>query len=163
MEKAYKFRIYPNRVQENLIRRTFGCSRYVYNRYLAKRKEAYETDKVTLNYIACSRDLTSLKRKLPWLCEVDSTSLQSTLRNLNDAYQNFFRCVRKDEKGFPKFKRKRDLRRSYTSKYTNGNIKVLEKQIRLPKLGLVKCDEQKFENHRFFNKSQKRLARLQLL
>jgi putative transposase len=219
MEKAYKFRIYPNRAQENLIRRTFGCARYVYNAYLAKRKEAYEADNTALGYAACSRDMTSLKRELSWLREVDSTALQSALRNLDDAYKNFFRRVRKgEEPGFPKFNSKRDSRRSYTSKCVGTNIKVLEKKIQLPKLGLVKCrvskriegsilsatvsrnpsdkyfvsvcctdadikplpktgaaigidlgirthvatsDEQKFENHRFFDKSQIKLARLQ--
>ena len=52
MEKAYKFRIYPTKDQEVLIRKTFGCARYIYNRFLSSRKDAYESDGITLNYTA---------------------------------------------------------------------------------------------------------------
>ena len=64
MEKAYKFRIYPDKAQEELIQKTFGCTRYVYNYYLAMRKEKYESDKTTFNYYACSSDLTSRQQLL---------------------------------------------------------------------------------------------------
>jgi putative transposase len=76
VEKAYKFRIYPNRQQEVQIQKTFGCTRFVYNHYLAKRIEMYKDDKSTLGYKACSSDMTQLKRELLWLKEVDSTALQ---------------------------------------------------------------------------------------
>lgn len=140
MEKSYKFRIYPNKEQELLIQKTFGCARFVYNKYLAKRIDLYETDKQTMNYYACSADLTTLKKELDWLKEVDSRALQTSLRDLESAYQNFFRRVKNGEKaGFPRFKNKKDNRKSYRSSYTNNNIQVLEKHIKLPKLGLVKC------------------------
>ena len=58
MNKSYKFRIYPNNEQQLLIKKTFGCSRYVYNHYLNKRIELYKSDKATLNYNACSNDMT---------------------------------------------------------------------------------------------------------
>ena len=61
MEKAYKYRIYPNREQRILLAKTFGCTRFVYNHYLAKRKDAYEKDGITLNYSACAKDLVLLK------------------------------------------------------------------------------------------------------
>ena len=139
-EKAYKFRIYPNSEQEILIQKTFGCTRYVYNHYLAKRKELYETEKKTFNYNACSADMTQLKREIEWLREVDATALQSSIRDLDDGYQNFFRRVKRgDTPGYPRFKSKRDNRRSYKSKLVGANIKVLDKQVQLPKLGLVKC------------------------
>ena len=76
MERAYKFRIYPNPEQEILIQKTFGCARFVYNRYLAKRIELYQTDKSTLKYTECSADMTQLKKEIEWLKEVDSTALQ---------------------------------------------------------------------------------------
>jgi putative transposase len=140
MEKAYKFRIYPTSEQETLLQKTFGCTRYVYNYYLNKRMTAYQTDKTTLNYYACSADLTHLKKEKDWLREPDKFALQSALRNLDDAYQRFFDRVKKGEApGHPKFKSKRDRNRSYTTRYTNGNIRVLDKHVKLPKLGLVKC------------------------
>lgn len=140
MEYSYKFRIYPNTAQIQQIQRTFGCCRFVWNRYLALRKEAYERDGKTLNYNACSGDMTQLKKSLSWLKKVDSTALQSSLRDLDTAYQNFFRRVKQGQKpGYPKFKSKHDHRRSYKSKRVGENIKVLDKAVQLPKLGLVKC------------------------
>ena len=58
MEKAYKFRIYPNKTQEILIQKTFGCVRFVYNYFLDKRITAYKEDNVTLTLIKCSKELT---------------------------------------------------------------------------------------------------------
>lgn len=139
-EKAYKFRIYPNAEQETLIQKTFGCTRYVYNYYLAMRKELYETEKKTLSGYACMSDMTRLKREKEWLREVDATALQASVQNLDEAYQNFFRRVNRGETpGYPRFKSKRDNRRSYKSKKVGANIKVLDKHVQLPKLGLVKC------------------------
>ena len=63
MEKAFKYRMYPNREQRILLAKTFGCTRFVYNHYLAKRRDAYEKDGITLNYSACAKDLVSLKRR----------------------------------------------------------------------------------------------------
>lgn len=88
------------------------------------------------------KDLTSLKKQEEtiWLREVDATALQSSLRDLDTAYQNFFRRVKKGEKpGYPKFKSKRNHRQSYKSKCVGTNIKVLEDAVQLPKLGKVKC------------------------
>jgi putative transposase len=140
LEKAYKFRIYPNEAQEILIQKTFGCSRFIYNHYLSKRINLYQADKSTLNYNACSADLTKLKSEILWLKEVDKFALQTSVKALDTAYQNFFRRVKKGEKpGFPRFKSKKNNRKSYQTKFTNGNIQVSDKHIKLPKLGLVKC------------------------
>lgn len=142
MEYSYKFRLYPNKVQENQILRTFGCCRYVFNHYLALRKETYAQTGETLNYYDCANDMTGLKQQeeTAWLREVDSTALQSSLRDLDDAYQHFFRRVKNGEKpGFPHFKSKRHHRQSYKSKRVGGNIKVLDGAVQLPKLGIVKC------------------------
>ena len=91
MEKAYRYRIYPNKQQQELIQKTFGCVRFVYNYYLAKRKEMYENDKITFTYNMCSKDLTSLKKEYEWLKEPDKDSLQKSLKDLDSAYQKFFR------------------------------------------------------------------------
>ena len=142
MEYSYKFRIYPSIAQAQQIRRTFGCCRFVWNHYLSQRIEAYrETGKSPTRFIQ-DKDLTSLKKQEEtiWLREVDATSLQSSLQDLDTAYRNFFRRVKKGEKpGYPKFKSKRNHRQSYKSKCVGSNIKVLEGAVQLPKLGRVKC------------------------
>lgn len=134
MEKAYKYRIYPNKKQEELIQKTFGCCRFIYNKYLAKRIEMYEKNKETFSYVQCANDMKLLKSELEWLKEVDSTALQSSLKDLDVAYQNFF----KKYAGYPKFKSKKTHRFSYRSKYVNRNIQYCGKHIKLPKLGMVK-------------------------
>lgn len=138
MEKAYKFRIYPNKKQEVLIQKTFGSCRFVFNHYLAKRIEMYKNDKSSLNYNACSKELTTLKREILWLTEVDSTALQSSLKDLDIAYQNFFRRLKQGDAkaGFPKFKSKHNNRKSYKAKMS---VKLNSNSVQLPKLGLIKC------------------------
>ena len=149
MEKAYKFRIYPNATQTKQIQRTFGCCRFVFNHFLAERKSAFETDGETLGYDACSAELTKLKQELEWLTEPDSTALQSSLKDLDQAYKNFFRRARQGgNPGFPKFKSKRSNRKSYKSK---GGIAVTAKHIKLPKLGLVKAAVSKQVQGRILN------------
>lgn len=138
--RSYKYRLYPTKEQEIQIQNTFGCCRFVWNYYLALRKELHEQDGKTMNYNACARDMTQLKKALSWLKEVDATALQSSLRDLDTAYQNFFRRVKQGQKlGYPRFKSKHDHRRSYKSKCVGTNIKVLDRALQLPKLGLVKC------------------------
>ena len=147
MEKAYKYRIYPNKKQEELINKTFGCTRFVYNRYLAKKIENYKNNKETLTYKECSLDLTNLKKELVWLKEVDKFSLQNALKDLENAYKKFF----KEKIGFPKFKTKKTNRFSYRTNYTNNNIEYLGKHIKLPKLGLVKIKDKQIPSGRILN------------
>ena len=140
MEYSYKFRIYPTSEQMAQIQRTFGCARFVYNYFLAERIAQYrETGKPPTRFQQ-DKELTQLKTSLGWLKEVDSTALQASLQNLDTAYKNFFRSLKGNGKhGFPCFKSKRDLHRSYKSKCINENIKVMGNAIQLPKLGRVKC------------------------
>lgn len=161
MEYSYKFRLYPNREQENLILRTLGCCRFVFNHYLAYRKDLYEQSGETANYYACANDLTFLKHQddTKWLNEVDSTALQSSLRDLDSAYQNFFRRIKQGGKpGFPHFKSKHDHKQSYKSKCVGTNIKVLEKAVQLPKLGAVKCQISKHVHGRILSATVSRSA-----
>lgn len=138
--KAHKFRLYPTKSQEELIQKTFGCYRFVFNHYLAVRREAWEQRKETMNYVACANDMTQLKKSLEWLREVDATALQSAVRDLDDAYQNFFRRVNQGgTPGYPCFKSKRSHHKSYKSKRVGENIAVVGNKVKLPKLGLVKC------------------------
>ena len=137
MEKSYKFRLYPSKEQEILLQKTFGCVRFVYNHFLFQRKELYETTGNSIGYVGQSKLLTQLKKELPWLQEPDKYALQNALRNLDAAYRNFFRNVSTGRApGYPRFKRKHDHRKSYK---TNGNIVILDKAVKLPKLGPVEC------------------------
>jgi putative transposase len=105
--KSFKFRIYPNKEQEVLLSKHFGACRFVFNHYLNKRKESYlGEDKKSLNYYDNANDLTQLKKdeNYIWLKEINSQSLQSSLRNLDTAYGKFFRKQTK----FPRFKSKYD-------------------------------------------------------
>jgi len=154
MNKAYKFRIYPNSEQTQQIQRTFGCCRFVYNRFLAERMKLYADSGKTLNYNACSAIMTAMKKNADteWLSEVDSTALQSSVKDLDVAYQNFFRRVKQGGKpGFPKFKSKRNLHRAYKAIRVGENIAVLDRHIKLPKLGLVKSKISKQINGRILN------------
>lgn len=147
MEKAYKFRLYPNKEQQILLAKTFGCTRFVYNYYLDKRITAYKTDKTTLSAYDCIRDLTSLKKEYEWLKEPDKCALQNTLKDLDSACKGFF----KSSKGFPKFKSKKTHRYSYRTSYTNNNIQFLGNSIKLPKLGKVKIRDKQIPQGRILN------------
>lgn len=134
MNKAYKYRIYPDAEQESLINKTFGCVRFVYNKMLANRKEVYEQFKDDKEALKQQKYLlpADFKREFEWLKEVDSLALANAQLNLQTAYKNFFR----DKSiGFPKFKSKHHDRKSYTTNNQNGTIRLIDsKTIRLPKL-----------------------------
>lgn len=135
MNKSFKYRLYPTKEQKAQIQKNFGCVRFVYNYYLAKRIEMYEKYKETFNYYACAKDLTQLKKELTWLKEAESTSLQSSLKNLDRAYRKFFKAY----SGYPRFKSKKTHRFSYTCKCVSNNIEIIDtNKIKLPKLGIVK-------------------------
>lgn len=138
MNKAYKYRLYPNKEQSELINKTFGCSRFVYNKMLADHKEKYEQfrdDKEALKKIKYTTP-ADYKNEFVWLKEVDSLALANEQLNLNTAYKNFF----SDKSiGFPKFKSKHKDRKSYTTNNQNGTIRLIDSNhIRLPKLKDVK-------------------------
>ncbi|MFD0943899.1 IS200/IS605 family element RNA-guided endonuclease TnpB [Savagea faecisuis] len=152
IHKAYKFRIYPNKNQEVLIAKTIGCSRFVFNHFLAKWQNAYEETGKGLTYTTCSSQLTQLKKELEWLKEVDSIALQSSLKNLADAYSRFF----KKQNKAPRFKSKKNRVQSYVTKHTNGNIAVVGNKIKLPKLGLVKFAKSREVEGRILNATIRR-------
>ncbi|WP_114744790.1 IS200/IS605 family element RNA-guided endonuclease TnpB [Falsibacillus pallidus] len=134
VNKAYKFRIYPTKEQEGQIARTIGCCRFVFNRFLAQWNDTYKETGKGLTYHSCSAALTQMKKELGWLKEVDSIALQSSLKHLADAYTRFF----KQQNKAPQFKSKKNHVQSYTTRYTNGNIAIVGKKIKLPKLGLIR-------------------------
>lgn len=125
--KSFKFRIYPNKQQEILLVKHFGACRFVFNYYLNKRKETYLGDKKSLNYYDNAINLTQLKKaeNFNWLKEINSQSLQSSLRNLDNSYNRFFR----KESKFPRFKSKNDKQSFKVVQL----IKVENKKLTIPK------------------------------
>lgn len=104
INRTYKFRLYPNMEQAELLARHFGCARFVYNHFLNQRKEQYRLTGKSDNYYAQAKSLTELKKQeaTAWLKEVNAQSLQFALRSLDAAYTNFFQKRAK----FPSFKSK---------------------------------------------------------
>ncbi|MGJ5675080.1 MAG: IS200/IS605 family element RNA-guided endonuclease TnpB [Nostochopsis sp.] len=143
VKKVFKVTLIPSHSQKVLINKTIGCARFVYNHFLARRKELYSVEQKTLNYNACSQQLTVLKKEIEWLKVVDKFALQNSLKNLEIAYKNFFADLKKAKNqkkgvGFPKFKKKHGCKQSYQTNFTNGNIQVIENRLKLPKIGWVK-------------------------
>ena len=92
MLKGYKYRIYPSKQQEELIQKTFGCCRFVYNQTLSHRKEMYETQKESMNKTSCNNYCNQvLKKEYKWLKEVDKFALTNAIYNMDAAYQKFFK------------------------------------------------------------------------
>lgn len=138
MLKAYKYRIYPNKAQEELLAKTFGCCRFVYNQTLAYRKKKYEKEKKPMSRTDCNNYCNrELKAEYEWLREVDKFALTNAIYSMDSAYQKFF----KEHAGYPKFRSKHDSRKSYTTNFTNGNISVDfdARKIKLPKLKQVRA------------------------
>ena len=130
MLKAYKYRLYPNKEQQEYFAKCFGCVRFIYNRMLSDKIEYYKETKQKLNNTPAQ-----YKKEFPWLKEVDSLALANAQMNLQTAYNNFFK---RPEVGFPKFKSKKNYYYSYTTNNQGGNIYVSDGYIKLPKIGLVK-------------------------
>lgn len=128
--RAYRFRIYPNKDQRILFAKTFGCCRFIYNQMLADKKAAFEqTGKMQRITPA------AYKKDHPWLKEVDSLALANTQLHLEAAFKRFFEVK---GTGYPKFKSKHRSEKSYTTNLVNNNIRLEKGRIRLPKAGWVK-------------------------
>lgn len=126
MLKAYKYRIYPDLEQKEYLAKTFGCSRFIYNKMLADKIEHYnKTGEMLKNTPA------QYKKEFEWLKEVDSLALANAQQNLEKAYKNFFR----DKSiGFPKFKSKKTNYHSYTTNNQKGTVYIDKGYIKIPKL-----------------------------
>lgn len=145
--KGYKFRLYPNKEQATLLNKTFGCCRFVFNHFLSVRRDSWEKDKKSVSYNETSLLMTKLKsdEEHLWLKEVDSIALQQSLRDLEVAYQNFF----KHDRGYPKFKSRRNRLQSYRT--TSKIIRIEGKRIRLPKVGLLRFEQSREIKGRILN------------
>lgn len=136
MNKAFKYRLKPNRDQAQMFEKTFGCVRFVYNKMLAERKLTYETFKENKESLKKVKNPTPAKYKteFEFLKEVDSLALANAQLHLESAYKNFFRGDAK----FPKFKSKKNPIASYTTNNQKGSVRIENGYVKLPKIGFVK-------------------------
>lgn len=133
--KSYKYRLYPSPSQELLIKKHFGCCRWVYNWALEKRIEAWRNDKGFLDRYKINAMLPSLKRapETVWLSEVNAQSLQAETVNVEVAYKNFF----KYGKAFPRFKSKKNRQRFQCPQYVSVDFEC--NIISFPKIGRIRA------------------------
>lgn len=137
---AYLYELKPNVSQKILLAKHAGAARFAYNWGLKLRIELYEKEKKSTNAIEQHKILNSLKStQFPWMYEVSKCAPQEALRDLNRAFQNFFRgCKNSGKVGFPKFKKK-----SYQDSFRlTGTIKIKNKEIQLPRLGSIILKEE---------------------
>lgn len=131
--KGYKFRLYPNKEQQIYFQKCFGCCRFLWNHMLADKIAYYEEFQESLD-----TQPPAYKSEYPFLKEVDSLALTSEYRDLNTAFKNFFRD---SSVGYPKFKKKHDNHKSYTTYNQKGSVSIVEKYVKLPKIGYVKMKQ----------------------
>jgi len=137
--KAFKFRMEPNLDQVVLLAKHFGCARFVYNHFLNEKRRHYKDNGTTMNYNITRSSLKDMKKEkeFSWLSEVNSQSLQASLKNLETAYGNFFRKKAK----FPRFKSKKLSTKSF---HCPQNVEVIGNKVFIPKFK----DGIKFTKHR---------------
>ena len=134
--KAYIYRIYPDQMQEQLMQKTFGCCRFVYNSLLTLQEERYKAGEKHLSKTEANTYCNKvLKYTFPFLREVDKFALTNAIFHLEEGYRRFFLRLGKH----PRYKSRHKAKWSYTTNFTNHNIEIGERYIKLPKLGKVKA------------------------
>ena len=138
--KAYKVEFKPNNKQRALLEKSVGVARFAYNWGLNERIELYNAEKKSLTAIDQHKILCSKKKtEFPWMYEVSKMAPQEALRDLDVAFKNFFRGIKKGQKvGFPKFKSKHKSKSSFK---INFNFYVTNSEVNIPKIGRVKLKE----------------------
>ena len=136
--KAYKTELAPNNVQRTLLLKSAGTARFAYNWGLAKRQKQFEQTGRSSSCLSLRRELNSIKRvEYPWMLEVSKCCPQEALRDLEVAYQRFFKGV----SGHPTFKSKKNGAGSFTFSY---NIKVSLDRVKVPRIGDVRLKEKNY-------------------
>jgi putative transposase len=140
ISKGFKVELKPNNRQITLFKQHAGTARFVYNWALSERKKLYETEKKSTNAIEQHRLLNQLKKKeFSWMYDLSKCTPQQALRNVDKAFQNFFRDLKSGKKaGFPQFKSKHKTKDSF---YLEGSIHVQGDRIKLPRIGWVRLKE----------------------
>ena len=149
MYKSYRFRLYPTTNQVELIHKTFGCTRVVYNHYLEKQKALYDEGKDSLSCFDMIKDLKNFQVERPYLKEVDSCSLRCSLFNLDDAFKRWY----KGQGEYPKFKGKYNSKRSYrtnciSSTYKDKTYQSIEVDLKRHIIKLPKLKEVSIKGYR---------------
>lgn len=146
--KAYKVRLYPTKAQQELMIKTFGCVRFVYNKALHICQETYRASKRPVFNDELSKMLTFWKstEELAFLKEVDKFALQNSLKDLKTAFANM-----KGGSGYPNYKSRHGHHDSYRTQFTNNNISIDDTYIKLPKLGHVRYRDRKTPQGRICN------------
>ncbi len=121
------------RLQQS-IHQMFGCCRFVFNHFLKLWNDTYTASGEGLSYNTCATQLPATKGSYEWQKSVDSIALQSSVRNVADIFDRFFK--KKDKA--PRFKSRKNPVQSFTTKTTNGNIAIDGTKIKLPKLGWIR-------------------------
>ena len=105
--KAYKFILYPSKEQQELINKTLGCTRFVYNTFLSQKEKLYKETKITKQKKECLKELPHLKQTYPWLMEVDSMALANTIFDLETSFKNYYKVKNKIKETYKKLKNAR--------------------------------------------------------
>lgn len=143
MKRAYKYKIKPTMKQQHQLLQAFGCARFIYNWGLDKKTKAWTNEHKSISYFELAKELTQLKQteEYKWLKEVSSESLQQSLRNLDNAYTQFFKA----KKGFPKFKSKKHSK-DCVKFIMNVGFDFDNCRVKVPKCGWVKlCENKAFD------------------
>jgi putative transposase len=130
VQKAVKVQIYPRDSDKELLAKHFGTRRFIFNKFLEIRQKEYIENKKSLGYNACSALVTEMKKnpEFAWLKEVNSQMIQAALKDLDGAYDRFFRKIAK----FPKFKSKHDTHQSFKVPQ-HFEVNWIEKTLKIPK------------------------------
>lgn len=137
LSKSFKFRLKTKSVHEEKFYQWSGSCRYIFNHFLSKKIKIYEEDQKSLSYADMANELPEMKKELEWLREPPAQILQQSLKDLDQAYKNFFRRVKSGENpGFPKFKKK--FQHNSFRLPEPKHIKVEGDRVQLPKFGWIR-------------------------
>ena len=159
MYKGYTIRIYPTKNQEELLRKHIGCCRFIWNHMIEVQKENYKNGEKYISKFNMMKLIPSIKKEFPWLNEVSMSSLQLICKDVNSAYQRFFKKI----SNYPRFKSKKKSKLSYPVRcdrfyFKNGYVKVeklgkVKYKADYPNLNLEEIS--KFSNVRISNENDK--------
>lgn len=139
INKAFKVELDPNNEQRTLLLKCAGVARFSWNWALQRRMDEYAATGTSPNYFVQNPQLNAVKRQeFPWMLEVSKAIPESSIRDLDKAYQNFFRLVKQGKKGFPRFKSRKNGIGSFRM---HADIRVFNSAIQLPRLGKIRLKE----------------------
>jgi len=156
INRAYRYEMKPNADQRILLAKHAGTARFAYNWGLARRITLYQEEKKSTNAMVQHRELNQLKQtEYPWMYEVSKCAPQEALRDLERAFKNFFAGLKTGKKaGFPKFKKKG----VHDSFRLTGSIKIKDKAVQLPRLGVIRLKEKSQTSGRILSATVNREA-----